>query len=130
MIWTPAWRQLLRPIKGRTSLRPAPAPRATITSFVSGISPLVLAVLVVPVPRLLLLLPCQKLRLPDLLPLVILWPAQHELESVSFTHRRRAELPASGPRAGPPEAKKMPAIATHTRKPLQPLHKGVLSIDT
>ena len=34
MIWTPAWRQLLRSIKeGRTSLRPAPVPRATITSF-------------------------------------------------------------------------------------------------
>ena len=107
MIWTPAWRQPLGPIKvGRTSLRAAPAPQAMITPFVSGISPLAVTVLVPPIPRLLLL-PCQKPRLPALLPVVILWPAQHERagKCFVFTRCRRVDPRASGPPAGPPEPK-------------------------
>lgn len=79
--WTPAWRQLLRPIKvGRTSQRPAPEPRATIASVVSGIDPLILPVQLLLVLRLLLLLPRPRPRLPVTLPVVVLsWTTTKEL---------------------------------------------------
>ena len=72
---TPAWRQPLRPIKvGRTSLRPAPAPRPHHVGYFSS-SPLTLPVLVLSVSRPLLpLLLCPKPRLPACVKVAILWP--------------------------------------------------------